>query len=194
MTVTIYALTPYEQHRDYLLRFLAWRAPWLEPCEREAILHDAYAVFLEKQRDGVLDVSSMGPPQVRAYLAHTARHKALDEGKRAGRRRSVPLDTSRASDFASAEMSLEDLVAARVDTERIRQVLAELPERQQIVIKLRFFFDRRPEDIQRHLGVTERTYRRLLERAMRTLADRYPVVTEGTFGSRPQDLSAAREC
>lgn len=182
MTMAIRAITPYEDHRDYVLRVLAWRASWLDPSEREAILHDAYAVFLEKQRDGVLDIGSMRPAQVRAYLAQTALHKALDEGKRAGRRRSVPLDEhSPEGDFAAAEAPLDESLSGKLDAERVREIVCELPERERRVVVLRFFFDRSPEEIQRHLGLSERTYRRLLERAMRTLAERYALVTQGTF-------------
>jgi RNA polymerase sigma factor (sigma-70 family) len=174
-----------------VLRLLAWRAPWLEPSEREAILHDAYAVFLEKQRDGVLDLGAMHATQVRAYLAQTALHKALDESKRAGRRRSVPLEDSVEGSLPAAEPSLEDSVAARLDAWQIREIVCELPERQQLVIKLRFYFDRTPDEIQRHLGVSERTYRRLLEHAMRALADRYTTVTEGTFCDSRRSLIIA---
>lgn len=180
-TIASRTTTPYEDHRDYVLRLLAWRASWLEPSEREAIFHEAYAVFLEKQRDGVLDVGSMRPAQVRAYLAQTALHKVLDEGKRAGRRRSVPLEQSGAGEFATPETPLDESLAARLDAARVREIVSELPERQEQVIKLRFFFERSPEEIQRHLGLTERTYRRLLDRAMHTLAERYALVTEGTF-------------
>jgi RNA polymerase sigma factor (sigma-70 family) len=181
MTTAIREVTPYEDHRDYVLRVLAWRASWLAPSDREAILHEAYTVFLEKQRDGALDVGSMRPAQVRAYLVQTALNKALDEGKRAGRKRSVPLEHSSEGEFPDATAPLDELLAARLDAQRVREIVCELPERQQLVIKLRYFFERSPEEIQRHLGLSERTYRRLLERAMRTLAERYALVTEGTF-------------
>jgi RNA polymerase sigma factor (sigma-70 family) len=189
--MTIRAITPYEDHRDYVLRVLAWRASWLEPSEREAILHEAYAVFLEKQRDGALDLGSMRPAQVRAYLTQTALHKALDEGKRAGRKRSVPLEYPSEGEFAAPETPLDEALAARLDAQRVREIVCELPERQQLVIKLRFFFERTPEEIQRHLGVSERTYRRLLERAMRTLAERYALVAEGAFCESRRSLIVA---
>src|SRR6266516_2788462 len=131
--------TPYEQHRAYVLGVLGRRCRWLDASDREATLHDAYVVLLEKQRSGELDPARMHEEQVRAYLTQTALHKALDERKRAWRRLTVPLDG-----------------------ERLREIVAGLPERQQLVVKLRYFLERTPQEIQRDLGVSERVYRRAL--------------------------------
>lgn len=171
---------PYQQHRRYVLGVLAHRCRWLEPDEREEMLHDAYTVLLEKHRVGELDVAAMAPHQVRAYLVQTAINKALDEGKRAGRTRSEPIgDRTLAQPDVGA--TPEDLAAASLDNARVREIVAELPERQQAIVKLRFFLDRTPEEIQRLLGLTERSYRRELERAMRLVAERYELVRTGEF-------------
>ena len=185
-------LSPYEQHREYVLAVLRRRCGWLDPTDREALLHDAYTVFLEKQRDQQLNASVMRPPQIRAYLTQTALNKAMDEGKRAGRRRSVSLDDEDLGlDPADPGRELDEHLAARLDDARVREIVAELPERQQLVIKLRFFFDRAPLEIQRYLGVTERVYRRELERATRYLAERYDLVREGTFCESRRSLILA---
>jgi hypothetical protein len=73
----------YEDHRSYVLGVLRRKCGWLDQDEREAAYHDAYAVMLEKERDGRLDTAAMDPRQLRAYITQTAIHKALDEGKRA---------------------------------------------------------------------------------------------------------------
>jgi RNA polymerase sigma factor (sigma-70 family) len=163
------------------LAVLARRCGWLDPSDREALLHDAYTVFLEKQRAGQLDVGRMRAPQVRAYLTQTALNKAMDEGKRAGRRRSVSLDDGLVLDSADPDRQLDERLAARFDDARVREIVAELPERQQLVVNLRFFFNRTPREIQRQLEITERVYRRELERATRHLARRLTQVREGTF-------------
>ncbi len=184
--------TPYEQHRDYVLSVLARRCGWLDPSDREALLHDAYTVFLEKQRDGQLDTGSMRTPQVRAYLTQTALNKAMDEGKRAGRRRSVSLDNEELGiDPIDPGRELDDRLASSFDDARIREIVAELPERQQMIIKLRFFFDRTPEEVQRYLGVTERVYRRELERASRHIARRVELVRSGEFCESRRSLILA---
>jgi len=189
MTAT---LTPYEQHRDYVLRVLGHRCAWLDPADRESILHDAYAVFLEKQRDGHLDADSMLAPQVRAYLTQTALNKAMDEGKRAGRRRSVSLDDEATwLEPPDPGRDLAERIAAQFDDARVREIVAELPERQQLVIKLRFFFNRTPQEIQRYLGVTERVYRRELERATRHISERFELVRDGSFCESRRSLILA---
>jgi RNA polymerase sigma factor (sigma-70 family) len=186
------AITPYEEHRDYVLSVLARRCGWLDPSDRESLLHEAYAVFLQKERDGQLDVAAMRPPQVRAYLTQTALNKAMDEGKRAGRRRSVSLDDDDLGiEPADPGRGLEEQLASRFDDARVREIVAQLPERQQLVIKLRFFFNRTPQEIQRYMGITERVYRRELERATRQLAERFELVRNGTFCDSRRSLILA---
>jgi DNA-directed RNA polymerase specialized sigma24 family protein len=171
---------PYEANRDYVLSVLARRCGWLDAGEREAAFHDAYAVMLEKESSGALHTAEMHGRQVRAYLTQTAIHKALDEGKRAERKRSLPLE-----DYGLGEpdpgASPDDLAAAGLDGARVREIVAELPERRQTIVKLRFFFDRAPDEIQRCLGISERVYRRDLERALKHIAERYELVRRGEF-------------
>jgi RNA polymerase sigma factor (sigma-70 family) len=182
---------PYEEHRDYVLRVLSRRCRWLDPADREAIMHEAYALFLEKQRDGKLDIGAMRPPQVRAYLTQTALNKAMDEGKRAGRRSLSLSDEQLGLDPPDPGRDLGEGLASRFDDARVREIVAELPERQQLVIKLRFFFGRSPQEIQRHLGVTERVYRRELERATRHIAERFELVRHGGFCESRRSLILA---
>jgi hypothetical protein len=138
----------------------------------------------------------MRPPQVRAYLTQTALNKAMDEGKRAGRRRSVSLDDDDLRlEPVDPGRELDERLAASFDDARIREIVSELPERQQIVVKLRFFFGRTPQEIQRYLGVTERVYRRELERATRHIAHRYQLVRQGTYCLRArQHLRSCPAC
>jgi RNA polymerase sigma factor (sigma-70 family) len=173
--------TPYEQHRDYVLAVLARRCGWLDRDEREEAFHDAYAVVLEKQRDGALDLHAMAPEQARAFLTQTAINKGLDEGKRVGRKRSVPLDDDSGLDKPDAGRSPDEIAAAKMDGARVREIVAELPARGQAIVKLRFFFDRSPDEIQRSLHITERVYRRELERALRHILERYELVRDGSF-------------
>lgn len=180
----------YESQRDYVLSVLRRRCRWLEESDREAIFHDAYVVMLEKERRRALDADQMHPQQVRAYLVQTALHKALDEGKRAGRRRSVPIEDE---DVYADEASdpVEDQLDAKTDSARLREIVAELPERQQAIVKLRFFFDRSPAEIQRYLGVTERVYRRELERAMKQISRGLALVRAGDYCESRRSLILA---
>jgi RNA polymerase sigma factor (sigma-70 family) len=161
----------YAQHRQYVLSVLRRRCGWLDRHDCEAILHDAYVVFLEKQRDGVL--GPMNDAQIRAYLTHTALHKALDERKSARRRLSVPLeDATPAGGLAADELPVEERIVAQAESARLRQVVSSLPERRRRVLSLRLFLDQTPEEIQRQLGISQRVYRRELERGKRALSER----------------------
>jgi RNA polymerase sigma factor (sigma-70 family) len=180
----------YEQHRAYVLGVLARRCRWLGAEDREAALHDAYAVLLEKQRDGVLDVEAMNEHQIRAYLTQTALNKALSEGQRAYRKTSVALEEG-GLEAPDGAIAAEDVLARDWDTARLREIVAELPERQQVVIALRYFFDRSPEEVQHYLGITERVYRREMERAMRTLSARMAEVRDGSFCESRRSLILA---
>ncbi len=170
----------YEHHRGYVLAVLARRCGWLADDEREAIFHDAYLVLLQKEACGDLETIEMHPHQLRAYIVQTAINKALDEGKRVERRRSEPIDEQvlAAPDAGPAP---EELASASLDNARLREVVAGLAERQQTIVKLRFYFDRSPGEIQGLLGITERTYRRELERALKQVAEGYTLVREGRF-------------
>ncbi|WP_027006157.1 sigma-70 family RNA polymerase sigma factor [Conexibacter woesei] len=168
----------YQDHRGYVLGVLARRCGWLAADEREALLHDAWTVLLEKERDGSLDVAAMRPPQVRAYLTQTAINKALDEGRRA-RAKDEPLGDR--DDFEAAGEAPDEVADAQMEGARLREIVGELSPRQQTIVKLRFFFDRSPGEIQELLGLTERAYRRDLERAMALVSERYELVREGRF-------------
>jgi RNA polymerase sigma factor (sigma-70 family) len=182
--------TPYEEHRPYVLAVLARRCGWLGDDEREAVFHDAYALMLEKEREGTLEPDAMHPHQVRAYLTQTAVNKALDEGKRAERRRTEPIG-ERALAEPDPGTAPEEATASRMEGATAREIVAELPARRQAVVKLRFFFERSPEEIQRMLHISPRTYRRELERGLRHVADRFELVREGRFCETRRELILA---
>jgi RNA polymerase sigma factor (sigma-70 family) len=181
------ALTPsgrleeaFEEHRRYVLKVLSRRCGWMAPEECEEVLQDAYLVLLERERDGRLEVGEMAPAQVRAFLTQTAINKALDEGKRAGRSRSVPLEDAELT-VADEGRAPEDVAAAGLEGARLREIVGELSERKRAIVKLRFFFERSPDEIQGFLGITERVYRRELERAMRQIQEDYALVRDGSY-------------
>jgi RNA polymerase sigma factor (sigma-70 family) len=165
----------YQDNRDYVLGVLAWRCRWVDPADREAIFHDAFIVLLEKERDGALEPGLLHPSQVRAYLTRTALHKALDERKSARFRLSAPLesDASEVVELVAPDPSVEDRVVLRSESARLRGIMSQLPQRRQRVLQLRFCLNHSPEEIQAHLGISERVYRRELERGRRTVQEHF---------------------
>jgi RNA polymerase sigma factor (sigma-70 family) len=190
MTSATTTHAPYLEHKSYVLAVLGRRCGWLDVADREALFHDAFAVMLEKHRDAELQLEEMHPQQIRAYLTQTALFKALDEGKRAERKRTAPLDEGALAqpdpDGAPDEIGLRDL-----DDARLREIVDELPARRQAIVKLRFFFDRTPAEIQGYLGISERGYRRDLERALKHIAKRFELVREGKFCASRRSLLLA---
>ncbi len=180
----------YSDQRDYVLAVLRRRCGWLAPDEREAIFHDAYAVLLEKERDGDLETGAMHGNQLRAYLTQTALFKALDEGKRAERNRSAPLEDADAFE-EDGSRPIEDSISAEMEGARVREMVQELPRRRAAIVKLRFFFERTPDEIQDLLGVSSRVYRRELERAVKQIADRYELLRDGRFCESKRSLLLA---
>jgi RNA polymerase sigma factor (sigma-70 family) len=174
-----HAVTPYEEHKGYVLRVLALRCGWIEQTEREGLYHEAYAVLLDKQRRTELDVEAMTGQQVRAYLLQTALHKALDEGKRAERRLTEPLER-RGLDQPDPTDQL-DALSAEVDAAAVREIVAGLPERARAIVKLRFYFDRKPREIRRLLGISARAYDKEYARAVGRIAERYELVRQGRW-------------
>jgi RNA polymerase sigma factor (sigma-70 family) len=164
------SVTHYEQHRAYVLNVLGKRCRWIDPPEREALLHDAYVVFLEKIGIGQLDME-MPSHQVRAYLTQTALHKALDERKRRQRRPSVPFesDDGTETELPSAEPSVDEQVIARALGRQVRQEISRLPRRRRLVVVMRWWLGASPAEIQRRLGLSERVYRHELERGTRAV-------------------------
>jgi RNA polymerase sigma factor (sigma-70 family) len=182
--------TPYEQHRDYVLSVLDRRCRWLDRADREGLFHDAYALLLEKERSGELRLDEMHPHQVRAYLVQTSLYKALDEGKRAERKRTAPMGDD-ALTTPDERTPLEEALATNLDGARVREIVDELPERSRAIIKLRYFLDCAPNEVQALLGIGERIYRRDLERAMRHIAERYELVRDGSFCDSRRSLLMA---
>lgn len=170
----------YEEHRRYVLTVLSRRCGWMEPDEREEVFQEACLVLLERERDGRLDLRAMAPAQVRAFLTQTAINKALDEGKRAGRSRSVPLEDAELA-VADEARAPEAVAAAGLEGARVREIVGDLSERKAAIVKLRFYFERSPDEIQQFLGISERVYRRELERALREIQDGFSLVREGTY-------------
>lgn len=177
----------YEEHKAYVLSVLAMRCQWLTPPDREAAYHDAYEVMLRKERRP--GSRPFATHELRSFLAKTALHKALDQGKAAERRYTVGLD--QAVERPDQAAPVEDRVADQQERVPVREMVAELSDRQAAIVKLRFWADLTAEETWTYLGVSRRTYRREFERAMRQLGDRYALVRTGRWCESKRSLVLA---
>ena len=180
----------YERYRPTALRVLRRRCPWLAADERLGVYHDAFATLLEKHRQGSLNVEEMHDAQVRGYLLTAAVHRGLGEGARAERRRAIPTAEPGIGVIDPAE-PMEDRLDDELGMLAVRELVEELPERRRAVIKLRFWLDRSPNEIKAFLGISERVYRKEIERAFAQLADRYELVRQGRWCEERRSLVLA---
>jgi hypothetical protein len=112
---------------------LARRSPFIRLPDRQALYHDAFALVLEKARDGRLDVAAINGRQLRAYLAKTAVLMALDQvrwGEGAHTRPLTDYDLER-SDRGEPQ---EERVAQDSELAVLREIGAELSERRQAIV------------------------------------------------------------
>jgi RNA polymerase sigma factor (sigma-70 family) len=182
--------TPYELSRPYVMRVLTRRCSWLCEPDREALFHDSYATLLDKQARGSLQVERMAAGELRAWLTRTALNHALNAGRDPDNRRSAPLDAV-ARVVPDDGPSPDELVSREAERAWVREIVAELPERARKIVKLRFYFERSPEEIQRILAVSPRAYRKEIEAAFAHIARRLELVRDGRWCEARRSLLLA---
>ncbi len=181
---------PYERNKAIALVVLRKRCPWLAADEREGVYHDAYATLLQKHRDGALDLEEMHEAQVRSYLLTASIHRALNQSARSESRLVTPTEAP-GVDLPDPMIGTADRLADESELAPVRELVEELPERRRAVIKLRFWLGLSVPEIKAVLGISERAYRKEIERAFKQLADRYEVVREGRWCEERRSLIVA---
>jgi RNA polymerase sigma factor (sigma-70 family) len=145
---------------------------------------------LERKRLGTLEPENMHPRELRAYLVRSAIHKAIDERKSAERRLTVPFELA-SHDRADGRPSPDEDAMRALDVATVRELVGELPVRRQAVLRLRFLDGLEPTEIQSVLGISGRTYRKELERAVGQIASRYELVSSGQWHETRRSLVLA---
>ncbi|HEY8810650.1 MAG TPA: sigma-70 family RNA polymerase sigma factor [Solirubrobacterales bacterium] len=104
------------------------------------------------------------PPQMVNYLKRACRNQLIDDRRRQGGLDVTDLDRAGPVSDPRA-MGLEEEAALHETMEEVRRALRSLPERERAVFCQRNLLGRSPDEIRRITGVSERTYRKLIERA-----------------------------
>jgi RNA polymerase sigma-70 factor, ECF subfamily len=119
---------------------------------------------------GALSGFTGGEAAFRAWLFTIARHRAVDWGRRRGRRATVPLEpedpVERLTAPDAAEAALE-----RMSTRTVLALIATLPRDQAEIIMLRVVADLDTRDVARIVDKTPGAVRVAAHRALRRLAD-----------------------
>ncbi len=117
-------------------------------------------------------LKSMEERAVRAYIAATVRHKAVDYlRKRALMRKTFVFMNDGVPDQASKEFPIEERLSLRQELETVMQAIRTLPESEQAVLRQKFFEHRTDQEIAREMNITEARVRILIMRARKCLKD-----------------------
>lgn len=175
----------YELHRAAVLGLLGKRFPRLDPDERLAIYHDAWARVLTKRERGEKIES------LRAYLLATAGAEALHVLSRGKIPTPVGPDDPRVAALADDEPPLDEQVVTRDQARIARGLLDTLDERQRDVLKLRWDLQLSGSEVRAALGLSKRQYRRLAEEGAVALAERVEELDSGQWSRRTRSLLVA---
>jgi RNA polymerase sigma-70 factor (ECF subfamily) len=116
----------------------------------------AQDVFLQLYRH--LD-DMQSPEHVVFWLRRVTANRCISEARRRQRRPEVPLEDA-------AEPEAPNLAGDPLADERLRRMVASLPEKSRMVVVLRYQEDLDPEDIARVLDMSVNTVKSQLQRAL----------------------------
>ncbi len=154
----------YEKHRALMFK-TGWEYT-NEEEEIEDIVSDS-CVSLVQHID---QLRSMEEKAIRAYIAATVRHKAVDHlRKRSFERKTNSFMEDVVPDQASQEWPVEERVSLRQELERVIRAIGTLPESEQAVLRQKFFEHRTDQEIAREMNITEARVRILIMRARKCL-------------------------
>lgn len=107
------------------------------------------------------------PDHLKAWLRRTATHRCLDIVRSGQAQRELQLDEL-------PDVSASDPESDPFLSERLRRLVASLPERQRMIVILRYSEDMDPEEIAELLGMPAGTVRSHLHRALALLREKAP--------------------
>ncbi|MEJ7715439.1 MAG: sigma-70 family RNA polymerase sigma factor [Thermoleophilaceae bacterium] len=166
-------------YRDYersVLAMLATRYCDLDPDGRRELYHEAWASVLKRRSDGA-DIENL-----RSYLMGAADKLASKRIYGADARRRQTFDPTSEGFVALAGTSEppDERVLAEDEARRLHMLIDELEEADRALLKLRLDLGLDPPEIRERLGLSERQYRRIAERAGKALLAQFRAFDRGT--------------
>lgn len=152
----------YQRYAPMLLAYV--RRHIASPEDAEDVLLEVFLAAIE--RDALAGLSE--ETQL-AWLRRVAHNKCIDRYRRAARRVSVPLEEVTETIEDDETTSPEQAAVRNEEHALLRTHLAQLPELQQEVLRLRFAVGLRSAEIAEHLNKREGAVRMLLSRALNLL-------------------------
>ncbi len=157
----------YQRYAPAILAYVRRHVPSVE--DAEDVLLDVFLAALE-HRASFLQLDER---QQLAWLRRTAHNKFIDYHRRVRRRPAVSLEFAAEALYEDDDRAPEKIVLRQEEHEQLYEWLADLPEHQQEVLRLRFAANMRCIDIARHLDRREGTIRAWLSRSLNFLRVTY---------------------
>ncbi|MBM2832362.1 MAG: polymerase, sigma-24 subunit, subfamily [Dehalococcoidia bacterium] len=154
----------YDQYLDKVFRYIKYRVNGREVAENltSTVFEKALVNFAKYNSDRA---------SFSTWLFSIARNVLVDHYRVDGRRHSIPLDD--VSDRPSTEISPEEAFELKEEAEKLNLYLAQLPQEEQEIIRLKFAAELNNRQIARMLGLTETNVGTKLYRAVRKLRDSF---------------------
>lgn len=177
----------YRAHERAVTGMLAARYRDLDADSRYELYHEAWASVLKRRDDGI-EIDNL-----EGYLVGAADKLASKRVYGADARRRVTFDPVDGpySALADASESPEEAALAADEARRVRMLIDELDGAQRALLKLRLDLGLEPAEIRERLGLTDRQYRRLAERAGKALLDQFRAFDSGTWARSKRSLLSA---
>lgn len=177
----------YRRHERSVLKMLSARYRTLDADARREIYQEAWTSVLSRRRSGA-QIEQLG-----AYLHSAAANLASKRVHGADARRRVSFDpTSPAfTSLADFEEPPDERVVAVDEARRLHMLVAELDSAEQAVLKLRIESGLEPSEVRERLGLTERQYRRVAERASKALLGEFQAFDRGDWARAKRSLLCA---
>ncbi len=156
----------YQRHVHTLLTFIRRYVSTREDAE-DVLLE----VFLAAFENGSL--AKLDEGEQLAWLRRVARNKCADLYRRTRYRQAVSLENVANLLYEEEDRAPEELVLRSEEHALLRTRLADLPQQQQVVLRLRFGNGLRSVEIARQLNKSESAVRMLLSRALNLLRGAY---------------------
>jgi len=123
------------------------------------LMQDVLVMVLQKLREGAV----REPERLASFVLGTARQMVVDR-RRSGRRRGRILEA-----FPVDLIPPDEEAADPIDTERLGQCLAALPERERAVLVMTFYDDRSADAVASELGISAGNVRVIRHRGLERL-------------------------
>ena len=177
----------YRVHEPAVMGMLCSRYRGLDPDSRYELYHEAWASVLRRRAAGV-EIENL-----EGYLVCATDKLASKRTYGADARRRVTFDPtdSAFAEVADVAETPEEAALSSDEARRVRLLIDELGEAERAVLKLRLDLDLEPAAIRARLRLTERGYRRIVERAGKALLAQFAAFDSGDWASRKRSLLCA---